>query len=288
MSTLAFTAVSNLPSHQDLGKLATQGSPWRMDCRDVGRTIAPMRLTWILAASLMTVAAMLLAAGLVLAAPDRLRPRLVSGLVSYAVGTLMGAAFLALLPHAFLEGEIGAVLQTVLAGLVLFFALEKLILWRHCHDGTCDVHRSAGPLVLTSDGLHNFVDGVVIAGAFLAGVPLGVATTVAVVAHELPQELGDIALLLESGYSVTRAVALNTLVSLTTPLGGLLAYLALDVVHGAVPYVLAFAAAGFVYIAAADLIPGLHRRAAPTAGLGQLVLILAGIATIAMLERLHP
>lgn len=123
--------------------------------------------------------------------------------------------------------------------------------------------------MLTSDGLHNFVDGAVIAGAFLAGVPLGVATTVAVVAHELPQELGDIALLLESGYSVTRAVAL-------------------DVVHGTVPYVLAFAAAGFVYIAAADLIPGLHRRAAPTAGLGQLVLILAGIATIAMLERLHP
>jgi zinc and cadmium transporter len=247
-----------------------------------------VRLIWILTASLMTVAAMLLAAGLVLAASDRTRPRLVSGLVSYAVGTLMGSAFLALLPHALLEAEVSAMLQTTLAGFVLFFALEKMILWRHCHDRSCDTHAAAAPLVLMSDGLHNFVDGVIIAGAFLSSVSLGMATTVAVVAHELPQELGDIAILVESGYSLGRAVVLNTLASLTTPVGGVLAYLALDVVDGAGPYVLALAAAGFIYIAAADLIPGLHRRAGRPAGLGQLVLVVAGIATIAVLERIHP
>jgi zinc and cadmium transporter len=115
-----------------------------------------------------------------------------------------------------------------------------------------------------------------------------VATTVAVVAHELPQELGDIAILVESGYSLGRAVALNTLASLTTPVGGVLAYIALDVVDGAGPYVLVLAAAGFIYIAAADLIPGLHRRAGRPAGLGQVILVLAGVATIAVLERLHP
>ncbi|HET9491070.1 MAG TPA: ZIP family metal transporter [Methylomirabilota bacterium] len=247
-----------------------------------------MRLIWIVGASLMTVAAMLVAAGLVRTAPDRMRGRLLSGLVSYAVGTLMGAAFLALLPEALRAGETVAMLGTVLAGLVLFFTLEKLILWRHCHDGTCDTHRATGPLILTSDGLHNFVDGVVIAGAFLVSVPVGVATAVAVVAHELPQELGDIAVLLDSGYSFSRAVALNTVVSLSTPLGGILAYAALDVVDGAVPYVLALAAAGFIYIAAADLIPALHRRAALTAGVSQVVLIVAGIGTIAVLEWVHP
>jgi zinc and cadmium transporter len=245
-------------------------------------------LIWIVTASLMTVAAMLLAAGLLAVASEQARSRLVSGLVSYAVGTLMGSAFLALLPEALLGAEVSTMLQTSLLGFVLFFALEKLILWRHCHDQACDTHTAAAPLVLMSNGLHNFVDGVIIAGAFLAGIPLGVATTVAVVAHELPQELGDLAILIESGYSLPRAVALNTLASLATPLGGLLAYAALDVADGAGPYVLALAAAGFIYIAAADLIPALHRRGGRPDALSQLALVLAGIATIAVLERFHP
>ncbi len=174
----------------------------------------------------------------------------------------------------------------MLGGLVAFFMFEKLLLWRHCHDGTCDVH-AAGPLIIAGDALHNFVDGIVIASAFLTAVPLGVATTIAVVAHELPQELGDFAILLDSGYSPRRALAWNTAASLTTPAGGLLAYAGLDALDGVIPYVLALAAASFLYIAVADLMPTLHRRTGGRSVLGELVLVLAGVGTALALEMIH-
>ncbi len=244
-------------------------------------------LIWILGASLLSIAAMLGAAGVVLAVREGVRARLVSNLLSYAVGTLLGAAFLGLLPHALEHGERMGVLGTALGGIVLFFALEKLVLWRHCHEGRCETHGAAGQIVLVGDALHNFVDGVVIAAAFVTALPLGVATTLAVVAHELPQELGDFVILLDTGYRPGTAVALNTLSSATTPVGALLAYVALAQVRAAVPYLLALSAASFIYIAAADLIPGLHRpEARRNAGL-QVALIVAGVLTILGLETAH-
>jgi zinc and cadmium transporter len=143
---------------------------------------------------------------------------------------------------------------------VLFFVLEKLVLWRHCHDSGCEVHGRAAPLILIGDAFHNFVDGMVIAAAFLTSIPLGVAAALAVIAHEVPQEVGDFAILLDSGYGRMKALILNGLSSATTLPGAVLAYFWLGEMHAAVPYILALSAASFIYIAAADLIPGLHRQ----------------------------
>lgn len=238
----------------------------------------------ILAASLLSSAGTVAAAALLLAAPARVRERLVAWLLSYAVGALLGAAFLGLLPHAIEQAPAAPVLATALGGVVLFFSLEKLIRWRHRPGEDGDAVGAAGPLILLGDGLHNFVDGAVIAGAFLTGVPLGIATTVAVIAHELPQELGDFAILLDSGYSRGRAFALNGLSGLASLAGAGIAYFALEWVRGATPYILAGSAASFLYIAAADIVPSLQRRPGVGAGLAQLALILAGIATVAAVE----
>lgn len=227
-----------------------------------------------------------LAAGAFLLAPDRWRGRILPHLLSFAVGSMLGAAFLALLPHAILNPhmrDVHGVGYTVLAGLLLFFLLEKLILWRHHHAFDGHGHEGeapAGYLILLGDGLHNFIDGIVIAAAFLTDIHLGIVTAMAVAAHEIPQEVGDFAVLLESGFGRARALAFNLLSSLATVVGGVLSYFMLSDLLAYVPYVLAVAAASFIYIAVADLIPGLHKRVQPIAALQQLVLIVAGVAVI--------
>lgn len=250
-------------------------------------------LTWILLFSLLGGVLSVLAAATFLAFPDSLRVRLLPHFVSFAIGALLGAAFLALLPHA-LEGpgvtDPHRVTGTVLIGVLGFFLLEKLVLWRHCHEADCEVHGdaehgghakpAAGTLILIGDAIHNLVDGVLIGAAFLTDIHLGIVTAVAVAAHEIPQEVGDFAILLHSGYSRARAFAFNMLSSLTTVIGGLAAYHALSAAQMLVPYVLALAAASFIYIAVADLIPTLHRRAHPAATAQQMALILAGVLTI--------
>lgn len=223
-------------------------------------------------------------AALLLTLAEPVRARLVPALISYAVGTLLGAAFLGMLPVALAGASAADVLLTVLMGLVLFFGLEKLVLWRRGPSPDSRVGQ-AGPLILYGDALHNFVDGVVIAAAFLTSVPLGIATAIAVIAHEVPQELGDFAILLESGYSRGRALFLNTLSSATTIPGALAAYLWLEQTRALLPYVLAISAASFIYIAAADLIPSLHRRVSGGESVRQLLLLLAGVATVALLHR---
>lgn len=179
------------------------------------------------------------------------------------------------------------ILITVLAGIISFFILEKLVLWRHCHESECEVHGQAAPLLLIGDAFHNFVDGVVIAAAFLTSIPLGVATAVAVIAHEIPQEVGDFAILLESGYSRKKALLLNTLSASTTLPGALVAYFWLADAYTLVPYVLAMSAASFIYIATADLVPNLHRLTKPLDSLRQVILLLLGIGTIALLHAGH-
>src|SRR5687768_2306935 len=188
-----------------------------------------MTLAWILAAS---VAGGTLSAGLA-AASLAIRATWVPMLVSFAIGALLGAAFLEIIPHAFEQGEAHQVAFSILGGIFGFFLLEKLLLWRHCHTENCEVHDThtlphdhgrTGTLIVVGDTVHNFVDGILIAAAFLQSTQLGVITAVAIVAHEIPQEVGDFLILLHSGYSRARALVLNMLSSLATLVGGVLGY----------------------------------------------------------------
>lgn len=227
----------------------------------------------------------LLTASTFLLLGDHLRVRLVPWLISYAVGTLLGAALLALLPEALEHIRPTNALATLLAGILAFFLLEKLVLWRHCHDThECEVHTSsAASLVIVGDALHTFVDGAVIAAAVITSVPLGVTTAIAVAAHEIPQEVGDVAILLRAGFSRLRAFTLNLLSGVGGILGAVAMIAASQAVPNVLPYVLSFAAGNFLYVAMADLIPDLHRGGVGGGPLRQLVLIVAGIVTIALL-----
>ena len=225
----------------------------------------------------------LLVASLILLVKDGLRNRLLPWLVSYAVGALLGASMLKILPETLDQLSPTAMFATLLFGIMLFFVLEKLVLWRHCHTHDCEVHDGSVMPVVVGDAFHNFVDGAVIAAAVLTSVPLGVSTAVAVATHEIPQELGDFAILLHAGYSRGRAMALNVISALASVAGAIAAYFALDAIPSLLPYCLVVAAASFVYVAMADLIPGLHRGRTDAGSLRQIVLIAAGVATMMLL-----
>lgn len=223
------------------------------------------------------------------------RAHWVNALVSYAIGALLGAVFLDLLPEAIeLSGDAGSVSATVLIGILLFFTLEKLLLWRHCHHDHCEAHEPghdhghgrSGTMIMVGDTFHNFVDGVIIAAAFLTDINLGIVTSLAIIAHEIPQEVGDFMILLHSGYSKAQALALNLVSSLATLLGGVLAYFALQKMQDAVPMLLSVAAASMIYVAVADLIPGLHKRPHIKDTIEQVVLIAIGVATIFVMHLL--
>lgn len=257
-------------------------------------------LLWIalftLAGGVLSVAA----AGLLLLIPEHHHPRVLPHGVSFALGALLSVAFLDLLPEALGtagEGHAESLLATVLAGILGFFLLEKLLLWRHCHADHCETHteehfhQPAGTLIVVGDAIHNFVDGVLIAAAFLTDLHLGVITSLAIMAHEIPQEVGDFAILLQSGYSRAQALLYNLLSSLATLLGGVLAFFSLAHLHQYLPYFLALAASSFIYIAVADLIPSLHQRTTARAAFQQIGLITAGVLVIylahAQTEELH-
>jgi len=251
-------------------------------------------LTWIIIFSLLGGVLSVIVAASFLLLPETVRTRLVPHLVSFAIGSLLGAAFLGLLPHALMSPgveDFHDIFLAVLLGLLTFFVLEKLVLWRHCHSDHCEAHSLAGHdhghgkaasgwMILIGDGLHNFVDGVLIAAAFLTDIHLGIVTALAIAAHEIPQEVGDFVVLLHSGFSRAKALLFNVLSSLTTIVGALLAYWSLADMQGVLPYVLAVAASSFIYIAVADLIPGLHKRAEARATLEQVALIGAGVLLI--------
>ena len=227
----------------------------------------------------------LLAASIFLLIGDGLRVRLVPWAISYAVGTLLGVALLALLPQALGVLPPARALGTLLGGVLTFFLLEKLVLWRHCHDShECEVHTSsAASLVIVGDAFHTFVDGAVIAAAVLTSIPLGITTALAVATHEIPQEVGDVAILLRAGYSRMRAFTLNLLSGVGGILGAVAMLAASQSIPNLLPYVLAFAAGNFLYIAMADLIPDLHRGGVEGGPIRQLLLITAGVATIVVL-----
>ena len=228
----------------------------------------------------------LLLASALLLCSDRVRVRLVPWFVSYAVGTLLGVALLELVPHALEALAPIRVLGTLLTGILLFFILEKLVIWRHCHTEECVAHSAAAPLVLIGDAFHNFVDGVVIGAAVVGSLPLGISTAVAVAAHEIPQELGDFAILLGAGYSRRQALILNVLSGLSAIGGTLVALFALDWIPNLLPYVLSIASASFLYIAMADLMPDLHRSGMDTRAVRQIALVVAGIATVIIFQTM--
>jgi zinc and cadmium transporter len=281
-------------------------------------------LLWIILATVVSGVLSVLAAGIFLALPPRAREAVLPHMVSFATGALLGAALLALIPHA-VEGagmenvhEVGIAL---IAGIALFFILEKFLLWRHCHDDHCSEHpvgddqgqapahdhrghghhdhggrsndqahdearrKASGALVLVGDALHNVLDGVLVAAAFLTDVHVGIVTALAIMAHEIPQEIGNFAVLLHSGASRRRALMLNLLTSLTAVLGGVLGFFALEQSLKALPFALAVAAASLLYVAVADLIPGLHRRVDARSGVTQVLLIGLGVALITFAER---
>lgn len=214
---------------------------------------------------------------------DTVRARLVPWLISYAVGALLGVAMLDMLPTALAKLPPTGVFSTLLAGILLFFLLEKLVLWRHCHTHDCEVHEGTAFVVLAGDTFHNFVDGAVIGAAVIASVPLGVSTALAVAAHEIPQEVGDFAILLHKGYSRKRALFLNALSGCASAAGAIASFVALDLMPRAIPYVLVLAASSFIYVAMSDLIPDLHRGRTDAGSLRQIVLIAAGVATMLLL-----
>jgi zinc and cadmium transporter len=243
-------------------------------------------------------------------------------LVSYAIGALLAAVFLEILPHAFeVAPSVEAMTATVLFGILLFFTLEKLVLWRHCHGDHCEAHAlhdeahcpdnqlnhgikftavaktqpsirahhqhhhghddgRSGMMIMIGDTFHNFVDGILIAAAFMVDTQVGLVTAIAIIAHEIPQEVGDFLILLHSGYSKKQALLFNLFSSLATMVGGLIAYFALQTVQSWVPYILSLAAASMLYVAVADLIPGLHKRTAIKDTVMQISLIFLGVASI--------
>jgi zinc and cadmium transporter len=246
-----------------------------------------MTLGWILAASVAGGALSVALAAFALL----LRASWIPMLVSYAIGALLGAAFLEVIPHAMQKGPPQQAAMAILAGIFVFFVLEKLLLWRHCHTEDCEVHDQhksshdhgrSGLLIIVGDTVHNFLDGLLIAAAFLQSTELGIIAALAIIAHEIPQEVGDFLILLHSGYTRARALAMNLLSSCSTIVGGVLGYFALQAASGWEPVLLGIVAASMIYVAVADLIPGLHRRPELKDTASQALLIALGIGSIAL------
>ena len=254
-------------------------------------------LAWILAAC---AGGTLLSLAIAALVAFRVQARWIPTLVSFAVGALLGAAFLDLLPHLFEQTRNpGRTASFILAGILAFFVLEKLMLWRHHHhhDGEATGapgvdhhdHGRSGWMIVIGDAFHNFTDGVIIASAFLADVRVGTVTALAIVAHEIPSEIGNFLVLLHSGFGRAKALFWNAMAGLSSVVGGLLAFAALRHVTAWIPEILALSTASMVYVAVADLIPGLHRRTALRETAIQVVFIAAGIACVASIHGLlHP
>ena len=259
-------------------------------------------LTWIIGFTLLGGVAGVMLASLFLLVPERSRTRALPFMVAFATGALLGAALLGLLPEAIeLAGPsgYGKVGLSLLGGIALFFVLEKLVLWRHCPEDHCETHapethaghhhdRTPGVMIIVGDTMHNVLDGVLIAAAFLIDVNLGIMTGLAVLAHEVPSEVGNFAIMLHSGMTRSRAFAWNLFSALGAVLGGIVGYLALSRLQPLLPYALGVSAASLLYVAVADLIPGLHRRVGAGDSVLQVVLISLGVALVALVEYLAP
>jgi len=211
--------------------------------------------------------------------------RILMALVGFASGSLIGAVFFDLIPEAAESGQ--PIWLYIVAGIVFFFIMEKFLYWRHCHDETCQVH-SFAYLNLIGDGVHNFTDGVLIAASFLVSSSLGFTTSLAVVFHEIPQELGDFGVLLYGGFEKKKALIYNFLSAITAVVGALVTYFLASQVQGLAQLLVPFAAGGFIYIAATDLMPELHKKSQMKDSVIQLSTLLTGITLMFIVDMLLP
>jgi zinc and cadmium transporter len=194
-----------------------------------------------------------------LALKDKILNKILLILIGLSAGALMGGAFLHLLPEAVEKSTGLDVYLFVLIGFILFFLIEKVLHWRHCHKGECDVH-TFQYMNLVGDSIHNFIDGLIMAASFVVSIPLGITTTIAIATHEIPQEIGDFGVLLYGGFSKKRAIMLNFIVALTAVLGGIVGFFVSNLIDNIVVFILPFAAGGFIYIAATDLVPEIRKE----------------------------
>ncbi len=214
-----------------------------------------------------------------------LTDKIVHILVAFAIGSLLGAAFFEMLPEVVESGNEN-IFSYVLFGMLMFFVMERYIHWHHCHSGNCkDSHHPMTYLNLIGDAFHNFVDGSLIAASFLVSIPVGIITTFAIAAHEIPQELSDFAILVHGGFSKKKAIIFNFLSSLTAILGVIITFLFAKNIEGLVPIILAIAAGGFIYIATADLIPEIHKEKKTENIIIQSLALMTGVIIIFVLTN---
>lgn len=204
-------------------------------------------------------------------------------LVSFSTGALLTGAFLHLIPEAFSENENS--IYSIIFGIFLFFIIETFFKWRHCHEFGCEEHTFV-PINLLGDSLHNFIDGVLISSSYLVGFNLGIITTIGIVFHEVPQELGDYGVLLYGGLSPKKALKLNFIVSLTSILGGVFGFFLLDKFRILIPYIIGLTAGNFLYLSLTDLIPELHKKVSIKNNIGKTIFILIGISLMIFLKTL--
>jgi zinc and cadmium transporter len=207
-------------------------------------------------------------------------------LVALSVGGLLGGAFLHIIPELVEENIFAEVSIFILAGIILFFVLEKFVFWHHCHK-TEHKHLCFSYMNLIGDAIHNFLDGVLLAGAFLINIDVGFATALAVLLHEIPQEIGDFGVLLKGGFSRKSALAANFLTAITAFLGAIAVLIFSTLIEGIVPVLVAIAAGGFIYIAGTDLIPELHKNPNIKESILQLIFIIIGIGAMALVLLLE-
>lgn len=211
-----------------------------------------------------------------LALNDKVLNRILLILIGLSAGALMGGAFLHLLPEAVEQTTGLDVYLLVLVGFILFFLIEKVLHWRHCHKGHCDVH-TFHYMNLVGDSIHNFIDGLIMAASYVVSLPLGITTTIAIATHEIPQEIGDFGVLLYGGFSKKKAIVLNFVVALTAVFGGIVGFFISSFVENIVIYILPFAAGGFIYIAATDLVPEIRKELDMRKYMATLVVFICGI-----------
>ena len=214
---------------------------------------------------------------------------IVTNMVSLSVGTMLGAVFLEILPHALEQAtDSHDTMFIVLIGLLVFFSLEKLLIWRHCHGDHCETHshdkqlkyNKSGSLLLIGDLSHNFIDGILIASAFIYEFELGLVTALAIYAHQIPQEMGNISIFVNKGLKKNKAILLNVIANITMTIGAVITYILIDSAGEILPVLLAFTASNLIYVAVSDLIPGLHKKTELRESVMQISMILVGVIIV--------
>ncbi len=237
-----------------------------------------MILLWILTSAFL-ISLIAFVGALTLLLREELFEKILLWLVALSAGALMGGAFLHLIPEAVEKFASYTIFLYILVGFVLFFFIEKVLHWRHCHKGKCPVHTFAY-MNLVGEGVHNFIDGLIIAAGFVVNIPLGISITLAVALHEVPQEIGDFGVLVYGGFKKIKALLLNFGIALTILPGGIFGYYLASYIESSIMFLLPFAAGGFIYIAASDLIPELRKEISVKKSLTTFVIFIIGIAIL--------